>query len=70
MVPPQAEAGLAFSPGESFGQNPSRPNSKAMPRECHERSGPRQEAVALNGSLCAFVCFFLFFSCVCVFLSH
>lgn len=60
MVPPQPEAGLAFSPGENFGQNPSLPNSKAIPRECHEGSGPHQEAVALNGSLWAFVCFLLF----------
>lgn len=61
MAPPQPEAGLAFSPGESFGQNPSRPNSRAMPRECHKGSGPHQEAAALNGSLCAFVFFLLGF---------
>ena len=47
MAPPQPEAGLASLPGESFGQNPSRPNSQATPSERHERSdahrrlGPR-----------------------------
>lgn len=55
MAPPQPEARLAFSPGGSSEQYPSRTNSQAMPRECHEGSGPHQEAVALNGSLRAFV---------------
>lgn len=55
-----------FSPGDSSGQNPSGPNSWAMPRECHEGLGAHQEAVALNGSLYVFVCFLLLlplFSC-------
>lgn len=63
MAPPQPEPELAFSPGESFAQNPSQSNSQTMPAECHQGSGPHQEAVTLNVSRCAFVCFFLFFSC-------
>ena len=52
-----------FSPGENSGQNPSRPDSHAMPRESHEGPGAPQEAVpwmAACMSLFAFLCFSFF----------
>ena len=58
MAPPQSEAGLASLPGESSGQSPSRPNSQATPRECHERSDvhKRLEPQAACGPLFALLC--------------